>query len=308
MADVIINSISDLLAFASGQYGYGSSSAYLSVELGADLDFAEYDEHYNFAGCKGGNWFCNFDGKEHTIDNIRYEGTDPWAFFCSNYFRGSIKNLNLTNVYVVTTREIGGLVYHTQNVGGNVLIQNCHISGQLECLASNNVYVSGLVHNIYGYAYIYDSSFSGYIEGATENVFGIVCHSFEYASGIRNYAFNCMVNSDVILPNAYFFPIAGLGCAAHNCEYKGVAKAKYLNPVVASNSIANHCILIYEAGSNSSTGEIRSESPITLNKVFVDADQLAAAGITIPSGLALTGATTAQLKDSSWLRSEGFAL
>jgi hypothetical protein len=86
-----------------------------------------------------------------------------------------------------------------------------------------------------------------------------------------------------------------------------VAKAKYLQPVVAASSIANHCILIIEAGSSSSTGEIRPIST-TLNKVFADADQLAAAGITIPSGLAITGVTTAQLKDSSWLRSEGFAV
>jgi hypothetical protein len=116
-----------------------------------------------------------------------------------------------------------------------------------------------------------------------------------------------MVNADVVTANAYFHPIGGLGCAAHNCEYKGVAKAKYLQPVVAGSSLANHCILIIEAGSSSSTGEIRSVST-TLNKVFADADQLAAAGITIPSGLAITGATTAQLKDSSWLRSEGFAV
>jgi hypothetical protein len=305
MADVVINSIPDLLAFASGQYGYGSSNAYLSVELGADLDFAEYDEHYNFAGCRGGNWYCHFDGKGHTIDNIRYEGTNPWAFFCSGYFRGSIKNLNLTNVYAATTETIAGLVYHTESTGGDVLIQNCHVSGQLECLGSGNIYVSGLVHNIHGYTYIYDSSFSGKFVGPNNgNFFGIVCHSFEYQQGTRNYAYNCMVNADSFTPNAAFFPIAGLGCLALNCEFKGTVKANLLDYPAAV--LSAHCILVLKGDSVLTSG-ISTSAP-TSNNVFIDSDELAIAGISIPSGATMSGATTVQLKDKAWLKSKGFAV
>ena len=304
MADVVINSIPDLLAFASGQYGYGSSNAYLSVELGADLDFAEYDEHYNFAGCKGGNWCCNFDGRGHTIDNIRYEGTEHWAFFCSSYFRGSIKNLNLTNVYAATTGTIAGLVFNTQSTGGDILIQNCHVSGQLERVGSGNDYVSGLVHNIYGYAYIYDSSFSGNFVGTNENFFGVVCHSFQYQQGTRNFVYNCMVNADSLTPNAYFHPISGLGGFALNCEFKGTLRSNWFQYPAAV--LSTHCILVLKGDSVLTNGI--STAANACNKVFIDSDELAIAGLSIPSGATMSGATTAQLKDAAWLKSEGFAL
>ena len=120
MADVVINSIPDLLAFASGQYGYGSSSDRLDVELTADLDFAdltEYDIAYNWIGCKG-DWYINFDGQGHTIDNINYVGMGNWGFFDVLHSTSEVKNLNLTNMYVIGN-GVGGIAQYCVSTTSN---------------------------------------------------------------------------------------------------------------------------------------------------------------------------------------------
>ena len=74
MADIHITSIADLLAFANGSSGTGTSSDYLNVYLDADLDFALDNngayKNTDFAGCTAITSYCNLYGQGHTIKNM----------------------------------------------------------------------------------------------------------------------------------------------------------------------------------------------------------------------------------------------
>lgn len=294
MADVTINSIPDLLAFASGQYGHGSSSAYLSVELGADLDFAEYDSTYSFAGCPG-DWYLNFDGKGHKIDNIQYSGTSNWGFIIHYGGQVTITNLDLTNLYVITTANVGGLYFSTQSGGGRLTIRNCHVSGQIESANAGNV--SGLSQHSYRGADISYSSFSGTLKSVNGAACG-ACHDTSQNSIISNV----MINAN--LQSGWCLCIGGSRSTVVNSEYRGTANAT--NGIVipvGNSSTATNCILVINE--DSTAPRITTENA-TVSNTYIDATKLAQTGISHPSYI--TEATTAQLKDAAWLKSKGFAL
>jgi len=292
MADVVINSIPDLLAFASGQYGYGGSSDYLDVELGADLDFAEYDSTYSFAGCPG-DWYLNFDGKGHKIDNIQYSGTSDWGFIIHGQV--TITNLDLTNLYVVTTASAGGL-YFSGMAGGGLTIRNCHVSGQIESARNNSV--SGLSQHIYRSANISYSSFSGTLK----SVNGLVCGVCPDTQG-GNTISNVMINAN-LQGGSWCCCIAANHSFVVNSEYRGTVNA--INGIVipvGNSSTAANCILVINE--DSTAPRITTENS-TVSNTYIDATKLAQTGISHPSYI--SEATTAQLKDAAWLKSKGFAL
>lgn len=293
MADVVINSIQDLLAFASGQYGYGSSSDYLNVELGADLDFAAYDSTYSFAGCPG-NWYLNFDGKGHKIDNIQYSGTSDWGFIRHGNGQVTITNLDLTNLYVITTASAGGL-YLSGQTGGSLTIRNCHVSGQIE--SARNTTVSGLSQHTNRGADISYSSFSGTLKSVNGAACG-VCPDTQGGNTISNV----MINAN--LQSGWCCCIAAARSTVVNSEYRGTVNATNGIVVpVGNSSTATNCILVINE--DSTAPRITTENG-TISNTYIDATKLAQTGISHPSYI--TEATTAQLKDAAWLKSKGFAL
>ena len=293
MADVTINSIQDLLAFASGQYGYGSSSDYLDVELGADLDFADYDDTYSFAGCPG-DWYLNFDGKGHKIDNIQYTGGGNWGFIIHYSGQVTITNLDLTNLYVITTASAGGVYFSTMG-GTGLTIRNCHVSGQIESARNNTV--SGLSQHIYRSANISYSSFSGTLKSVNGSACG-VCPDTQGGNTISNV----MINAN--LQSGWCCCIAAARSTVVNSEYRGTVNATNGIVVpVGNSSTATNCILVINE--DSTAPRITTENA-TVSNTYIDATKLAQTGISHPSYI--TEATTAQLKDAAWLKSKGFAL
>lgn len=305
MANVMINSIQDLLAFASGQYGYGSSSDYLNVELGADLDFAEYDDTYNFGGCYG-DWYLNFDGKGHKIDNIQYTGSSPWGFIHNGSGHvNEIKNLYLTNMYVVSGDNVGGVYMCAQAGSYQTNIRNCHVSGQIESYGSSTD-AAGICYDRYKAVSISYCSFSGVLKNIGGTLFSILSNC---SNRTTRTVSQCMGNCDMITASGYPIGISGWPSTAINSEYRGNMKvssgASNLFPFVhGARGGAINCICIIKSDStggfhNDATGQS------VYNNCYIDSDELSAAGISIGP---FTGATTSQLKDVTWLKSKGFAL
>ncbi len=306
MADVVINSIQDLLAFASGQYGYGSSSDYLDVELGADLDFAdltEYDMPYVWSGCTG-DWYINFDGQGHTIDNIYYVGSiNRWGFFSVLKSGSIVKNLNLPNMYVAAQcGNADGGVGGIASIGEGCTIQNCHVSGQIENTrtdgnfdTSNNC-VAGIVGRPGNNSTIINCSFSGTLKIASTSghVHGIVGHGYNGGCSV----INCLCVADFVHPNS----AAGIGIKCYgnngatlNSEFRGTNAA-----VVFGFGNTINCIGIV----NSATQALAT--PDTVINSYIDSTKAAAAGLTIPSNCG--SATTAELQSINWLRAHGFPI
>ncbi len=178
MADIHITNIAELLSFANGEDGYGTSSEYLNVYLDNDLDFALDEQgayaNTNFEGCKG-IFYVNFYGQNHTIANISYSGTDIWGFFqgvtsSSVTFCFRIYDLFLKDLNITTTNYVGafigalsmGRMY--QNI--EQIIQNCKATGTI----STTEIAGGLVglHNTSHALTIRNSAFTGNITGGSE--------------------------------------------------------------------------------------------------------------------------------------------
>ena len=305
MADVTINSIPDLLAFASGQYGYGSSSDYLDVELGADLDFAEYDNTYNFSGCYG-NWYLNFDGKGHKIDNIQYTGSAPWGFIRGgNGHVNTIKNLTLTNMYIVSGDCAAGLYTCQPYVSGATSILNCHISGQIESYGSTTD-VSGVCYDRPNPVTISYCSFSGMLKNVGGSLYSMLSNSSEQRGRIVN---NCMGICDMQTISGFPFGISGWPSTAVNSEYRGSMKvssgaSNFFPFNHGGGGKAYNCICVINGDS---IGGIHNDAN-TGNAInsYIDGDELAIAGISLPSSF--VSATTANLKSAGWLREHGFPI
>lgn len=293
MADVTISTIQELVAFSNGDYGRGTSSAYLDVVLTADIDFNdlnEYDTPYNWAGCTG-TWYVNFDGQGHKVDNIYYAGSAAWGFFGTLY--GSVRNLKLTNVFVTVTGSNSSAAGCVLYLYGN--IDNVHISGQIECFNTNmSNDACGLFSRGYG-ATVMACSVAGIIKG------GVVCGiGRDGLSGSVNYVYNCMINAEVVATVDYAMPLGGSYGVFANCEFKGNVKSNGRIMVGSYDSPLYNCILIFGSGSGT-----RWESRATYNNVYYDSTLAAEGGFTPPS---ITGAPTTDLQSAQWLREHYFAI
>ena len=300
-----IDTIEKLIEFSNGDYGRGSSSEYLDVKLIADLDFADLTENdipYNWAGCTG-SWYVNFDGQGHTIDNIYFIGTGNWGFFQELSTGSTVKNLKMTNMYIAASCSVsGGAAGVVSIAGSNCIIQNCHISGQIENTSVsggygyNNNCVAGVVGLPNGGGTkILNCSFSGVLKvaaGADAHAHGIVGHGKNGGCSV----YNCMANVNFASDSAAH---VGIKCFDNqetvNCEFRG-QNVEY--PFGFNTNV--NCIGIVESYSKT------IQCPNSHSNCYMDSDKASAAGITIPSNCG--SATTAELKDSSWLFAHGFAI
>jgi hypothetical protein len=286
MADVTISTIQDLVAFSSGTYGRGTSSAYLDVELAADVDFAdltEYGAAYNWAGCTG-TWYVNFNGNGHKIDNIAYTGTSTWGFF--ENIDGSVRNLKLTNMNVTSSANVMGIATNC----GACIIQNCHITGFLTSL--NNYAIVFAAHDRDGRFEVRECSFSGTARGSA---YACACTG----SKANAWAINNIITGtfDAFGSNGEAYLMCMTNCNAVNCEFNGVVKAGgSANFHYNWNSAIYNCIFIPQAGSRTT-----DTGGGTVVNCYYDSDKATAAGITCNA----TAATTAELKSGEWGRAHG---
>ena len=178
MADVTITSFAELFSFANGDYGRGTSSEQISVELATDLDFSEIEEtspyaefRENWGGCTG-TWYIDFNGGKHSISNISFFGSGSWAFFANLGAGSKVSNLYLPNISInssstatsigITSTATAVTIYNcrvTGNITGrtaygiaslgsiNALVKNCYFIGNLYATASSNPTVSGLTQS-----------------------------------------------------------------------------------------------------------------------------------------------------------------
>lgn len=292
MANVTISTIQDLIALSNGDYGYGSSSDYLNVELGADLDFADLtvnDTAYDWAGCVG-TYYVHCDGKGHTIKNIYHVGTGNWGFI--DVLNGSVKNLNLTDLYVVGAR-IGGITSYM----GTGEINNCKISGQIEGISSAGAGMTGgIAATGTGTNYIKNCSFFGkVINRASGTVAGISARD----GGIQ--LTNCMVVGD-LESNNYTVGLSGDNNTAINCEFRGTLKGASgrAAALLGARATCYNCI----AAVTSVTGAWYSS--IGGGNNWMDSTLAAAGGFNIQGGFG--AATTEELKNNRWLFEHNFAV
>lgn len=284
MADVTINTIQDLVAFSNGDYGRGTSSAYLDVVLTADIDFNdlnEYNSPYNWAGCTG-TWYVNFDGQGHKVDNIYYMGTSTWGFFGTLY--GSVRNLKLTNMYVTTTNAmIGGVVLYS----GGAKITNCHVAGHLESIGTP--YCSGIcAASVASGSEVGFCSVSGLVK-STSDALGLVGNH----SGYGMLLYSSIIVADVQANN--LAPLCSAGTTVINCEFRGTLKGGTL--YYGYNATLKNCIFVIK--SDSSFSSVRTS---TINNCYYDNTEWTG---TLSQ---LTPATTTELQDSTWLKEHGFAI
>lgn len=290
-----IGTIEQLVAFSEGDYGRGSSGSPLDVKLIADLDFADYEDGYMWSGCTG-TWYVNFDGQGHKVDNIYYTNTAQWGFF--NTVVGTVKNLKLTNIYVLSTGGcVAGIAVYPTGT-----IQNCHVSGNIETMGTIQAtgFASGICWQMANGGTIGECSFSGVLKGGYyANGIGAVM-----ANGIIR---NCGVNADL-----YGRYTGGTGSswngytAVVDCYFKGKQQATTIF-IMGENAYVYNCYAVLKDGTS---GSFSNASPSMANCLY-DATVAGDAGIAsaIQSAFpALTGATTAELQSVSWLRSKGFAV
>lgn len=288
MADVTISTIQELIAFSNGDYGRGTSSAYLDVELTTDLDFndlKEYDAAYNWAGCTG-TWYVNFDGRGHKVDNIYYMGSAAWGFFGTVY--GSVKNLDLTNMYVTTTASNATAAGIAAYAAG-AIIKNCHVSGFIESLNYVACGIVGFRSN--ADPTIRECSFSGTLRSYNATC-GIMCTG-------GAYIYNCIVTGELINRGELVIFWGSSYCLMVNCAFR--AKVTAPSSVIAFyNNTVYQCYFVMLEGS---TGNVGTRASSVVN-VYYDSDKASAAGISVTGA---TAATTAELKDDTWLKEHYFA-
>ena len=288
MATIEIDTIQKLIDFSEGVYGRGNSSEYLDVVLTVDLDFNDLAENnipYNWAGCTG-SWYVNFNGQGHTIDNIVYIGTNEWGFF-NTLYGGKVENIYLTNIHVISTEHIAGVVIYKNS---NPTLQNIHISGQLETINTNNE-VPACGFYFQGEGSVSQCSFSGVIK-SNGSAFGI-------GQNGNTLVTDCMINADITAP-IYTAPFTSTNATIINSEFRGTVTGGTLMVGAYSANLTN-CLLIYQPGT---TGSWQSNS--SYYNVCFDSTLAAEGGFDL-SGF-ITPATTAELKDKTWLINKGFTI
>ena len=142
----LIESVDDLVLFRNsvnaGEAKYNAKGVY--VALGADIDLS--DENWAPIGSDKNHEFKGiFDGREHTVSNLKIESADLEYAGLFGYANGAtIKNVNVKNVDISAyahVAAIAGIVYT-----GNV--ENCHVSGTIN-LVAKYAYSAGIAADGY---------------------------------------------------------------------------------------------------------------------------------------------------------------
>ncbi|MBR2309084.1 MAG: right-handed parallel beta-helix repeat-containing protein, partial [Oscillospiraceae bacterium] len=191
-ADLVISTVAELQAFADA-VNAGNSYEGKLVVLANDINL-----NYTAVviGTEANSFKGTFDGQNHTVSNLTiYEDGSESDYFadsddCLGLFGvlntpGVIKNVTVSNPYIVGSSYVGGIV----GMAYTGKIENCHVTGEIDI---EGFYMVGGITG-HGYARITDCSVIGEegwdysFVGATykeadlegDNVGGIVGHSAE---------------------------------------------------------------------------------------------------------------------------------
>ncbi|MBQ0127566.1 MAG: hypothetical protein KBS80_06225 [Bacteroidales bacterium] len=130
-ADLTINSVEELLAFAEAVNG-GNTMAGKLVQLAADIDLqgVDWKPIGNVTSYPGVTFAGTFDGCNHTISNMNTSDYLPnhatAGFFGS--IMGTVKNLTLESVAITSTHYAGAIAGYT-SANNDCVIENCHVIG-----------------------------------------------------------------------------------------------------------------------------------------------------------------------------------
>ncbi|MCQ2179964.1 MAG: hypothetical protein MJY91_07685 [Bacteroidales bacterium] len=130
-ADLTINSVEELLAFAEAVNG-GNTMAGKLVQLAADIDLqgVDWKPIGNVTSYPGVTFAGTFDGCNHTISNMTTSDYLPnhatAGFFGS--IMGTVKNLTLESVAITSTHYAGAIAGYT-SANNDCVIENCHVIG-----------------------------------------------------------------------------------------------------------------------------------------------------------------------------------
>ena len=126
-----------------------------------------------------------FDGKNATITGLSIGANDGGSTIVAGLFSygmsGTIKELKLTDVYIKTTNEAGGVVART-DTGSSV--ENCSVEGDIISNGNRYSWAGGVVGKNVGT--VKNCSFKGSVSGATGPIGGIVGQSYSFSSIIES--------------------------------------------------------------------------------------------------------------------------
>ena len=123
----------------------GNNLSSQTVELGADIDCTEAENPMSPIGNMDARAFAGtFDGKDHTISNYTYSGSDSIALF-SRVTNGTVKNLKIANINTTASgQRAAGVVARASGA----TLDNVHVlSGTITGLKQNGGLVGVVVEN-----------------------------------------------------------------------------------------------------------------------------------------------------------------
>lgn len=134
-----IDTAKKLVALFNGEYGWGSDSEYLYIELMNDIDMEDMGPLYNYwnnsAFVNTVRWY--FDGKNHSINNFYYCRLDrEFRLFQTSRTNSRIQNVTFNDLYI--------RAYRITIVGNDTNYSY-----------ADNVHINGVVYAT-GYIYLYD--------------------------------------------------------------------------------------------------------------------------------------------------------
>lgn len=126
-----------------------------------------------------------FDGKNATITGLTIGAGDGGSTKSAGLFSygmsGTVKDVELTGVYIKTTSDAGGIVARTSS-GGNV--ENCSVQGNIISNGNRHSSAGGVVGENVGT--VKSCSFKGSVSGTTGPIGGIVGKSYSSSSIIES--------------------------------------------------------------------------------------------------------------------------
>ena len=219
--------------------GSGTNSDPYIIETGGQLlhikDVNSYNMCFELANnidLDNKNWLPfnfkgTFDGKGHTISNLKISRDTEYQGLFSKITDGKVQNLTIKNIYInaPTIDNIGALAGYLEY---KHTISNCHILLTAESQITGKNYVGGLIGqansgNLSDCSVEYSGSSDEVIKG-NNNVGGL--------SGYGGYAKSCHVYAG-IKGSDYVGGIIGQNGNAEQCFYKGsVIGNKYVGGIV----------------------------------------------------------------------------
>ena len=161
-------------------------------KLGANINLSGYS-NWNPIGEYENGFTGSFDGAGYTISNLKITGTGSYKglFGCSS---GTIKNVNLQNVNISGSTEIGTLVSYNFGV-----VENCSSTGKIVCSSGENIgdlMIGGLISS--NDAGVIQNCYSNVNISTSESFFGVGGFvGVNYPEGIIK---NCYATGNIDVP------------------------------------------------------------------------------------------------------------